>query len=902
MLERRIVRALRAASRRLGGEPDAERIAEMVWLAVQMRDRAGSAPSVGAGQDVPSSVTRGEDIWEEEAREQGGSALPKKLPQVPPKVPVYARGANALTGKGEEALSVRLPDAPALPNALALGRALRPLKRRVESRDRTVLDEVATAERIADADLWLPALRPAPERWLDLVLIVEEGTPSREIWQRGIREFQQLLERHGSFRSVRVWRMDARGQQLRFRAGLNEACDRVSSLRELDVSQGRRSIWILSDAVSAAWRGGPLLFALQRWARRDPVALVQLLPERMWERSVLGANVSVRLHGTLPGGRNASLTVSERPRWYRDRNAEPHIFKLPVAAFQKDALWNLAGTIAAFGHASVPGYLLAPQPAAAQPERGGVAIAPSDRVERFRRGASPLAQHLAELLALVPVSLPIARLVQKTVLRCDDPTLLAEIFLGGLLRKLPKDEGNAPGGGQYEFFDGVRPLLRDEVARGDTREVLRSVSEYIEARLGVSLHEFRAVLLGSAAAGASDLSNPRLRPFAELAIPALQRLGGRHARLATAIAAQLAPDRVEIEATAGAGAVAVGGSAGLLVALETISIEVATLEFDDQPTPPTRAERNEREFGFLTATIEFETVVVRPGFFGIGRQTEKQLRIRRSRGRGVQYVEDLGDGVVLEMVFVPGGSFMMGSPRNEAKRDSDEGPQHEVAVPAFYLGKYPVTQAQWRAVAALPRVERSLEPDPAGFKGDNRPVESLSWYDAVEFCQRIGRATGREYRLPSEAEWEYACRAGTTTPFYFGETLSTDLANYHGNYTYGDGLKGEYRRKTTPVENFPANAFGLHDMHGNVWEWCADRWHENYEGAPRDGSAWFDNDNDTSSSSDEKNQNLTYVLRGGSWYFNPRDCRSAYRSRIEPVGRDFNTGFRLACGLPRTFL
>ena len=180
--------------------------------------------------------------------------------------------------------------------------------------------------------------------------------------------------------------------------------------------------------------------------------------------------------------------------------------------------------------------------------------------------------------------------------------------------------------------------------------------------------------------------------------------------------------------------------------------------------------------------------------------------------------------------------------------------QHEVTIADFFIGKYPITQAQWRAVAALPEVERSLEPDPSNFKGDNRPVESMTWEDAVEFCARLTAKTGRTYRLPSEAEWEYACRAGTTGPFHFGETITPDLANYDGNYTYGDGPKGRYRNKTTPVGQFPANAFGLYDMHGNVWEWCQDHYHSDYIGAPTDGSAWV-------SGGDSSRR----MLRGGSW-------------------------------------
>jgi formylglycine-generating enzyme required for sulfatase activity len=163
-------------------------------------------------------------------------------------------------------------------------------------------------------------------------------------------------------------------------------------------------------------------------------------------------------------------------------------------------------------------------------------------------------------------------------------------------------------------------------------------------------------------------------------------------------------------------------------------------------------------------------------------------------------------------------------------------------------------------------------------------VEQVSWDDAVEFCQRLSKHTGREYRLPSEAEWEYACRAGTTTPFHFGSTITPDLANYDGNYTYGAGPKGKYREQTTDVGSLPPNALGLYDMHGNVWEWCLDHWHDTYEGAPTDGSAWL--------SSGESKLRL---LRGGSWGSLPRNCRSALRYWYARVNQYYSLGFRLVC-------
>jgi formylglycine-generating enzyme required for sulfatase activity len=268
------------------------------------------------------------------------------------------------------------------------------------------------------------------------------------------------------------------------------------------------------------------------------------------------------------------------------------------------------------------------------------------------------------------------------------------------------------------------------------------------------------------------------------------------------------------------------------------------------------------------------------------------LTLRRTRATTRYYtepLEGLGDALPLQMLLIPGSSFTMGSPEDEPEHNDREAPQHDVTVAQFFMGRYPITQAQWRVVAAMPQVNRELEPEPSNFRGDNRPVEQVSWYDAVEFCDRLKKHTGRSYRLPTEAEWEYACRAGTTTPFHFGKTFTTDVANYDGNYTYADGSRGEYREETTPVDHFDiANAFGLCDMHGNVYEWCQDHWHENYEGAPNDGSAWLTND-----------ENASRVIRGGSWNTSPRNCRSAYRNDDAPDFRYFNLGFRVSCSPPR---
>ena len=252
------------------------------------------------------------------------------------------------------------------------------------------------------------------------------------------------------------------------------------------------------------------------------------------------------------------------------------------------------------------------------------------------------------------------------------------------------------------------------------------------------------------------------------------------------------------------------------------------------------------------------------------------------------FSEDLGHGSTIDLVAIPGGAFRMGAAEGESGSDQRERPPHLVTVAPFYIGKFAVTQAHWRSVAHLPKVKRDLNPDPAQFQADDRPVEQVSWGEAVEFCDRLSQKTGRSYRLPSEAEWEYACRAGTTTPFHFGVTLTTDLANYDGTIAYAAEPKGQLRNQTQPVGSFGiANAFGLYDMHGNVWEWCADMLHENYENAPTDGSPWI-----------AGGDRAVQLLRGGSWGSSAKRCRSASRFTPSQGGLNYkgnDVGFRVVC-------
>ncbi len=234
--------------------------------------------------------------------------------------------------------------------------------------------------------------------------------------------------------------------------------------------------------------------------------------------------------------------------------------------------------------------------------------------------------------------------------------------------------------------------------------------------------------------------------------------------------------------------------------------------------------------------------------------------------------DDIGSGVQLEMIAIPGGIYIMGSPGRSGYED--ERPHHLVTIKPFYLGRFTVTQEQWLAV-----MHKNLA---CRFQGPRRPVDRVSWNDAAEFCRRLSRLSGRDYRLPSESEWEFACRAQTGSAFHCGPTITTDLANYVGEHTFAEEPKGIYRHATTDVGSFAPNAYGLYDMHGNVWEWCGDSWHADYSGAPVDGSAWVSRGGEYR------------VVRGGSWHETPNHCRSAVRLKFAPDERDDFVGFRVA--------
>ena len=245
-----------------------------------------------------------------------------------------------------------------------------------------------------------------------------------------------------------------------------------------------------------------------------------------------------------------------------------------------------------------------------------------------------------------------------------------------------------------------------------------------------------------------------------------------------------------------------------------------------------------------------------------------------TRARAEAPAASFTNSLEMKFAWIAPGTFMMGSPKEEEGRNDDEIQRHVTLTKGFYMGIHPVTQEEWMKL---------MDKNPSKFTGEaNLPVEYVSWNECQEFIAKLAEKEKKPYRLPTEAEWEYACRAGTTTPFYCGETISTEQANYNGCYAYGGGKKGVYREKTMPVGSFPPNAWGLFDMHGNVWQWCQD-WLEIHPKTAKP-EAVTDPVNKTGNSR---------AIRGGSWIDNPVECRSAYRGGSQPGLRHNLVGFRI---------
>ena len=841
---------------------DGENLADIFWLARQI------SPSQIAEQS-PSTPQNKDDVI---VRKSDEIIAPPPPVERDPKVPIALPPPTET--KPQQGLSsavpLQIPAANALRSRLALSRALRPLMQKVPSRTQTVLDEEATAIQTAEQDIWSPVLVPAPERWFDLAIAIEDS-PSLELWTDTIAELIELVEQQGAFRQIRTWRLT---HELSLSPNWQATADRRSRhSNALKAPNGRQIIWVLSDCTSDLWQQTQIYEILKDWGKYSPLVLVQLLPERLWQRTGLGDGRLMRMPAKYAGATQARLSEDAKPIY--SMFAEPELANstaqtiiLPAISIEPEPFRRWAKVTTGNINASIVGIEIdlaklssPPEPISdSEPE---LPLTPEEqikeRVQNFCCTASITAQKLAAYMAAVPVSLPIAHLIQKTLLPESQQIHVAEVFMGGIMERIPNSKPP-----QYRFIREIREELIVAVPISKTIRVLDTVSAYISERLGKGVKSFQALILLLHELKAEERSE--VEHFAEIGLDTLEKLGSEQRAMADRLRQFINTPPV----------VDTPKQANWPPETQTHNFQIAEIELEEL-----------QRFDFETAKIA-----------KVGK-SKKKWEITKSAGYGWQRTEELGDEVWLEMVEIIGGTFLMGAPKGEPESNEAETPQHEVMLSDFFISKYPVTQAQWRAVAQLPMVNCELDPDPSAFMGDNRPVERVSWRDAVEFCDRLSAKTGREYRLPTEAEWEYACRAGTTTPFYFGETLSSGLAIYDWDYAYNDGPKGGDRREdpsgTEPVGNFPANAFGLYDMHGNVLEWCLDTWNGSYSKKPEE---FKKNGNIPWVSSDKNDENR--LLRGGSWGSSPGDCRSAYRDLNHPDIRSSLIGFRVVSSLAST--
>ena len=828
-------------------------------------------------------------------------------------------------------------------------RALAPLLRRQPDPQRQRFDEERTVELFAQTGLLLPVFQPSQGPAFDEVLLLRDGGVSMQVWQRQAEELRRVLASTQVFPRVRLQELQP-GPVVRFQdpAAHRKAVEQLSGAARL--LQGSRSLLLLlSDTAGRHWWDGRMFAVLEHWGRACPTAILQPLPIWHWSRTALAAVERVSVRNSSAAAANPAYGA-DRLNWWEEPLPTGRDLPLPVLPLDRQALGTWSAIVMGNPAYATAGVVLPPQQLLKQrlrqllgdrdlsaPSQAPASLTADEaaaRWEVFQAMASPQAQQLLRVMSSSPLlTLPVIGLLKMARLTEVSGSLpIAEVLTSGLVvRKLErrkqageprKDSAQPlrPEQIQFEVLPEVAALLRSELPATERRDVISRVSALVERRWNRQVGEpsFEAVLCDPTVSPPEHLKEGIVQ-FASVAARLLDTLPGEAARAFA--------ERIRKGSS-----LPPGSPWPATMAFEAHTFSTAQLL--DTPELESEDFTAARWHELSLQQVEFQTL--RPaGLAAFLGQVEKEggaaARASLPTATAWAFHEPLqrdarppgataeaADQLSLTLIEIPAGSFLMGSPPEEPERSDDEGPQHEVKLASFFMSHTPITQAQWREVAGwqpLPaeRWGQDLNPDPSHFQiregqawrrwhfemrwfeaeanTDNRPVENVSWLDAMEFCSRLSQRTGRTYSLPSEAQWEYACRAGTTTPFHFGDTISPWLANYDGNYKFADGPKGEYRNQTTPVGMFPANAWGLQDMQGNVWEWCLDEWYESYEGAPSDGRALVHAVEGEKSKESEKPR----VRRGGSWYGSPRYCRSAYRNLNQPDNANSCVGFRVVC-------
>ncbi|MCP4697966.1 MAG: hypothetical protein GY862_14105 [Gammaproteobacteria bacterium] len=525
-----------------GVHPTPEELADALWLSlraeileteVEEKRREKTEP-IETGTTQPPGQNR-----------NSGRNPPKKnrppeeqpLPLCVEKSPEQSETESGVTEQSEEAKEAkktesrgaqpfRTPAPAMLPNALALGRALRPLMRKVPSRTRYMLDENATVEQIAEHHLWVPVFKGRPERWLELALIVERSA-SMHLWHPLVGELYTLLSGHGAFRDVRLWSL---GTDDKDRAQLYRGLhgDEASPPGELTHETGRRLIWVLSDCVSPAWHQGTYDPLLRLWTASHPLALICLLPPRFWARSGLRRGERVHFRATVPGLPNAKLQVKGRK--------EVSALSLPITTLEPESLYTWSRLLTGHGNVHNVGVLLDKAQPLSQPSADATP-APQQRLRNFRLSASPEAQLLAGHCAAIPLTLPVMRMLQETLLSQTQQVHLAELFLSGLLLRKNRQE-TRPDKFFYDFHPGVRELLLDSLRSEQILTIHQRLSEVVKQHLGQST-DFLALIPDLLEEGGLRLA-ANSSPFAKVTITVLRRLGGKYAEAADRVGTFLA--------------------------------------------------------------------------------------------------------------------------------------------------------------------------------------------------------------------------------------------------------------------------------------------------------------------------------------------------------------------------
>jgi formylglycine-generating enzyme required for sulfatase activity len=897
-----------------GPDLDPEAIADLIWLAVNQPAIALAAKRRLADDDSKPDQPK-ERSSERNQTERAEPAVATPSPSIGPsnlvtnvrepgKAPreLEAQLLPEASVPGSERLPVWVRDPFELMNPQQLFEAMLPVMQEVAGDRPACLDEAATLDHYARWRQLIPVWQPDQHYRFELTLIFDQGFAMR-LWQPLLDNLSLRLNGFHGFQGIRV---------LPWAGGGEAGWEKVANLIE---GQGRSCeglVALISDCAGPKWRGkggigpGPAFSLLRRLGASRPVVVWQVLPDWMWSRTALGQGEPVALRRSSEG--NAWPYQLARPletRWHGKADVPPSVpvFHLTIEGLRAwGRLFGGSPFIATSGillpetPVSLPGTAQTEQPpgdeAKAAEENENENEKEKDKedalmpLRRFQHLASNDAKQLLALFAAAPVlTLPVMRLIQAAMLEGADAAAMAEALLSGLLRPITRNNSIDPELLQLTFTAPIRAALLRQQSPGKTVEVIEAVTDFI------ALHwsqqgwgSFRAFLTDPTIA--APFQQEQTQHFAMLAADIIAQLGGEYTTFAERLRVAQRKDLFPRNLFS-------------FEELEEETAQVARFPEIEQFTITTACINSVqlRVFEFETATIQGANITKKRGSNRGYREplASGDVEARRHASPGGQ----LAPAATLEMLHIPAGRFTMGSPPDEPERHQDEGPQHQVELRDFFLSRIPITQAQWLVVAGWQPLSgeepwlRELHPDPVSklndaerFLGHERPVVNVSWAEAMEFCRRLSLRTGKHYTLPSEAQWEYACRAGTTTPFHFGETISPELANFNGNYTYREGQKGVCREQTTDAGSFPANAWGLHDMHGNVWEWCADHWHDNYNKAPADDRPWINK---------KAGDDSIRLLRGGSWFYFPGNCRSAARYGVHPGYRRSNVGFRVCC-------